>query len=458
MKLFFTNPLAKTGAIIALAMAGLLSVGAAHALGTASDTSINNISLLSYSVGGTAQHQICSSLTGNSTSTGTTTATIAVNCTGGGAGAGTYTTFKVDNKVNLTVTTIDTNFVSVVPGQTTGVFGAASSATATQVARFLVSNTGNSTQDFALTAGFTETGTLTVGTFSPTSVADNFNPSACIVRVESGVSAGAVYDGSDTATFIDALAADTTKTVYVICAIPLAQVNSDIAVVSLTAEARVSGIAADGALGAVLDATVANTQTGVEIVFADTAGTDAGDTVRDGKHSSRDALRVTTASLTVTKAITTVCDPFNGPTAQKKNIPGAFVRYTITVANGGSTAATLTTISDTLAVANVNFDANFITGATATDCAVGTASINPALNGFRVELGTTTVPIGTPGFTARSFYPKTFTSATDSDGVDFSTPTITATFASVLDTTGSATAGELRAGETVSVSYQVEIK
>ena len=457
MKLLSTNPLAKTGAIIAFAMAGLLSVGAAHAVGTASDTSITNISLLSYSVGGTPQNQICSSLAGNSTSTGTTTATIAANCTGGGAGAGTYTTFKVDNKVNFQVTTIDTAFVSVVPGQTTGVFGAASSATATQVARFLVSNTGNSTQDFALTAGFSETGTLTVGTFAPTSVADTFNPSACTVRVESGPSLNAVYDAADTATFIDALAADTTKTVYVICAIPLAQVNSDIAVVSLIAEARVSGTVADGALGAVLDATVANTQTGVEIVFADTAGTDTGDVARDGKHSSRSALRVTTASLTVTKAITTVCDPLNGPTAPK-NIPGAFVRYTITVANGGSTAATLTTISDTLAVTNVNFDNNFITGATAAACAAGTASINPALNGFRVVLGTTSAAAGAPVLTARTGYPKTFTSASDADGIEFATPVITATFSNVLDTTGGALAGELRAGETVSVSFQVEIK
>jgi len=447
MKSLFRNTLVKPGAAIALAVAGLLSAGTAQALGVASGTNITNLATLNYSVGTVAQTLIESKDgAGNSTS---------------GLGNGAATTFKVDNKVNFLVTTIDTNFVSVVPGQTTGTFGAPSSATATQVAKFLVSNTGNSTQDFELTTLFSGTGALTVSTFTPTIVTDNFDPSACTVRVESGSSTGAVYDATDTATFIDALAADATKTVYVICAIPLTRVNNDIAVVSLTAEARVSGLVADGALGAVLVAAVANTQTGVEIVFADTAGTEAGDIARDGKHSSRDALRVKTASLTVSKTTTTVCDPLNGSTVPM-NIPGAFVRYTITVANGGSTSATLGTIGDTLVVANVNFDTDFVTGADAATCVIGSPSVplsGTAGNGFRVVLGTTTAAAGAPAFTGRTGYPQFFTSdLAGNDGIDFSTPNITANFSNVLNATGSALAGELRAGESVSVSYQVQIK
>ena len=447
MKSIFRNTLVKPGAAIALAVAGLLGGTAAQAEGTASGINITNLATLNYSVGAVSQAPIESK-----DGAGNTTP---------GVGNGVATTFKVDNKVNLLVTTLDTNFVSVVSGQTTGTFGTLNSATATQVARFLVTNTGNSTQDYALTPLFSGTGSLTVGTFTPTSVTDNFNPSACVVRVESGASAGAVYDAADTATFIDALAADATKTVYVVCAIPLAQANSDIAVISLTAEARVSGLTADNALGALLDATVANTQSGVEIVFADTAGTETGDIARDGKHSSRDALRVTTASLSVLKTIETTCDPFNGPTGAK-NIPGAFVRYTITVANGGSTSATLATIGDTLDVAKVTFDADFISGLTGAACVIGSPSApssGTTGNGFRVVLGTTATAAGAPVFAARTGYPRFFTSdAADADGVGFATPNITANFSNVLNATGGAAAGELRAGESVSVNYQVQIK
>lgn len=445
MKSIFRNTLVKLGAAIALAVAGLLGGTAAQAAGTVSGTTITNLATLNYSVGAVAQTFIESKDgTGNSTP---------------GLGKGAVTTFVVDNMVNLQVTTLDTNFVSVVPGQTTGVFGALGSATATQVARFLVTNTGNSTQDYALTPLFNAIGSLTLSTFSPTSVTDNFDPSACTVRVESGASTGAVYDATDTATFIDALAADANKTVYVICAIPLTQVNNQIAVVSLTAEARVSGLAADGALGAVLDATIANTQTGVEIVFADSAGIEPGDVARDGKHSSRDALRVTTASLTVLKAMTTVCDPLNGPT-NPKNIPGAFVRYTITVANGGSTLATLTTVGDALDVNKVNFDTDFIGGATAAACVIGSPSVpsNGTGKGFSAAVGTTTAAAGAPAFTARTGYPQFFTSAADTDGVSFATPNITANFSNVLNATGGAALGELRAGESISVSYQVQIR
>jgi len=439
MKTLFRNTLAKPGAVLALAMAGILSGGAVHAAGTASGTSITNLATLTYNVGGTTQTPIGSSLGGNT------------------SGTGTATSFLVDNLVNLLVTTLDTNFVPVVPSQTTGAFGATNSAKATQVAKFLVSNTGNSTQDYALTTLFAATGSQVLSTFSPTSVTDNFNPSACIVRVESGATAGAVYDAADTATFIDALAADGTKVVYVICEIPSTQVNNDIAVVSLTAEARESLAIGDNVLGASLNATVANTQSGVEIVFADIAGT-GGDGLRDGRHSSLDALRVTSAALTVSKSTTTVCDPFNGNTGPK-NIPGAFVRYTITVANGGSTAALLTSITDPLVLANVDFDNDYITGGSAAACVTGSTPLSgTAANGFRVVLGTTTPAAGAPVFTGRTGYPQFFTTGADADGIGFATPNITADFSKVLNATSSAALGELRAGESVSVSFQVQIK
>lgn len=417
----FRNKLAKVGAISALAMAAALSGGAAQAAGTLAGTSITNLATLNYSVGGTVQTPIGSSATGNT------------------AGAGTATSFTVDNKINLLVTTTDTTYVAVIPGQTTA------SATATQVATFSVANTGNSPQDFSLASTFAFTGAV-ANVFGGT-VTDTFNPSACTIVVESGTTPG-YQAAQDTATFIDELAPDATKTVYVVCAIPLAQVNGDIAVVSLTATALVGGTA--GTQGAALVETVGANTAGIDIVFADAAG--AVDAARDAKSSSLDALRVTTSTLTVSKTVVPVCDPFNG-NVNPKNIPGSFVRYTITIANSGATSATLNTIGDTL-TSLVTFDPNLITGAggaatAATTCAAATGTPTTAAGtGFQVtKVGGT-----------RAGFPKSFTTTSTVDGVDLTGGNVvTANFGLVLPVEAGYTAGELKAAESISVIYQVQI-
>src|SRR5207249_743725 len=116
---------------------------------------------------------------------------------------------------------------------------------------FTVTNTGNSVQDFSLSAANLAGGSLS-------GVTDNFDTGACSVKVESGTTAG--YQAlEDTATFIDELAPDASKTVYVVCAIPLSRVDGDGAVISLTAEARVGGTPG-GTVGAALTQTTgANT-------------------------------------------------------------------------------------------------------------------------------------------------------------------------------------------------------
>ena len=137
-----------------LAFALAFSFGSAHAVGTASGTSINNLSTLNYSVGGVPQPAIGSSSAGNS------------------SGAGTPTAFVVDNRVNLAVTTTDATFVSVVPGSTL------------RVTTFSVTNTGNTVQDFALASANEANGTvLFAGT-------DNFDATACAQFAESGATAG----------------------------------------------------------------------------------------------------------------------------------------------------------------------------------------------------------------------------------------------------------------------------
>lgn len=419
MKTLFKNKLTRPVMAIALAMAGLVAGGAAHSAGTGAGTAITNLATLNYSVGGAPQTAIGSSAAGNTT------------------GAGTATSFVVDNKINLLVATTDTTFVSVVPGLT-GVAGANPNG-ASQVTTFTVTNSGNSTQDFSLAAASLASGTTLFGG------TDNFDGTACVARVESGTTAG--YDATDTAIFLDEVPADGVRTVYVICAIPVARVNNDVAVVSLTATALVGGTAGQGA--ALVESTGVNTA-GVDIVFADGAGTD--DAARNANFSARSAFRVVSATLTVTKSVAAVCDPFNGST-NPKNIPGTFVRYTITIANTGAASATLSTVGDTL-TSLVTFDANLITGIGGPGTAAATCSVAGGAPTSAVGSGFLVPPLvgGT-----RAGFPKYFTTTSSVDGVDLVGTNVNVNFGLVLPVEAGYTAGELKATESVSVIFQVLI-
>ncbi len=232
-------------------------------------------------------------------------------------------------------------------------------------------------------------------------VTDNFDTPACSQFVESGVTAG--YQAEhDTATFIDELAADASRTVYVVCSIPAGQVNNDHAVVSLIATARAGAAAV--ARGCIDRERCADTA-GVDIVFGDAAGTD--DAARDAAHSSRSAYRVVTATLNVAKTATLICDPFNS-TTNPKNIPAAIVRWTITITNNGAASATLSTVTDAIS-ASTTFDANLITGAGgAAGCSSATGTPESAAGrGFKLDV---------TGDTRRAAFPKFFTTANDADG------------------------------------------
>jgi hypothetical protein len=402
----------------AAAVSGVLLMawsGLAGAVGTASSTTITNRSSLTYSVGAVPQTLIESSPTGNSTP---------------GATLGADTTFVVDNKVDVLVTENSTTFTSVTPGQTAA------------VTEFTVTNQGNTVQDFALTAANLANGTVL---FSGT---DNFDATACAAYREIGGGAG-YQAGSDTATFIDELAADGTAIVYVVCNIPSGQANSSNAVVSLTATALAGGGAASQ--GAALTQTAGANTAGVDIVFADDTGTDDGN--RDAAHSARDAYRVVAAALTVTKTVALVCDPLNS-TTNPKNIPGAVVRWTITVSNaaGASASATLTQVSDALN-ANSTFDPDLITGAGGVagceGAAAGAGTPESAnASGFKLDV---------TGDTRPGTYPKFFTTANDGDGADLNGTTVEIDYGPAMPAEGTYAAGELKAGESVVVYFNVSI-
>jgi hypothetical protein len=378
---------------------GLALGGNAHAAGTTAGTTISNKATLNFSVGGVAQPGIASSPTGSSD------------------GTGANTDFLVDNRISHTVVTTNGSAVTVIPGQT-GVTLA-----------FTVTNTGNATQDYALSIANLASGQTVFG--APNTVTDNFDVTAgtCTIRVN-----GAAQN------FVASLAPDASIPVTITCSIPASQVNADISGMSLTAAAAVAGSSG----GTLMTATAGANTSGVDVVFADAAGSDDG--ARDGRASARSAFRVTSAVIAVTKTVTPICDPLNGNT-NPKNIPGAYAQYTITIANGAAgTSATLTTISDALN-ANVTFDPDMISGAGAgANCAAGVAPTSAAGAGFRMTTTST-----------RAGFPKFLTSASDGDGATFSGGTVTINFSSALPVEAGYTAGELKAGEALTLQFQVRI-
>jgi hypothetical protein len=398
MKRFFRPSLWRGGATGLLALAALLGGTAAHAGGTTAGTTITNKATLTYSVGNVNQNSIGSSPTGNT------------------SGSGSNTSFVVDNKINLTVTTSDSAAVSAVPGQT--------AVTTT----FVVTNSGNFVQDYALSLSNLSSGTQSV--FS-TNLTDNFDVSSCAITV-----------GGTTQSYIANLAVDASQTVKVVCPVGSSQVNGDIAALYLTAEAKVAGT--NGATA--LTAATTNDPTVVDIVFADAAGSD--DSARDAKSSARSAIKVVTATLLVSKTFSSVCDPMNGAT-NATNIPGGYVQYIVSITNNGSASAALTAISDTLN-ANVTFDPDYISGAgVGANCATGVSPTSASGKGFKVVNSART----TAGFS----YPKYLTSANDSDGATYNAGVITIDFATAMPAETGYTAGELKVGETVQVVYQVKI-
>lgn len=404
-----TSPPRLAALLAGAALLGLVSQSALAA-GTASGTVITNLSTLSYTVGGVTQTPIGSSPTGNT------------------LGVGTATSFAVDNKVNLTVVKTDVAAIPVVPGATA------------KITTFTVTNNGNTTQDFALAAGQNVTGTA-----NPFGVPllDTFDATACTVSSIVVVPGGGMGTYTALDQHINALTADSSATVSVSCSIPATVVNNNLAVVNLLATAHADNAA--NTLGAVLLET-ANTQAGVEIVFADIAGSD--DAARDGAHSARDAYLVVSAIISVTKTVTPICDPFNG-SASPKNIPGAAVQYAITITNTGAAAATLSTVTDTLNAAVV-FDPKLNSGALpATNCVSGNATNTLSGTGFGAVAGVGATTYAVPGLAAQAV----------TAGASFTGQALTIDYATLASpATAALVTGVLPAGDFVTVYFNAFVQ
>ena len=307
------NTVRLTGAMLAGVLLSLFSA-TSFAANTASGTTISNLATVNYSVGGISQTAIGSSSTGNS------------------SGAGTATTFLVDDKLLLTVTTNDAADVNVTPGQTGAILV------------YKVTNNGNATQGVTFT-----TVQEANGTANPfAGGVDNFDPTSVQVFVSKNNTATYV-PANDTASSIPQLAAGASNFVFIVSNIPASQVDADVAVQALVAQVAAAGGSAT--YGTAPGANITTDQSAsvwtpgtVQNIFADAAGTD--DNALDGKHSSRDAYLVKSAKLTITKTSSVVSDPTGDATPHA--IPGAIMKYTITVANSGTTAATSISLADSI--------------------------------------------------------------------------------------------------------------
>jgi hypothetical protein len=224
-------------------LALLVMLQHAEASGTASGTLISNVATITYSIDQVDQDPITSAAA----------------------------TLLVDNMVNLTVAETSGTLTTV------GV----ASGTVDVITTFTVTNNGNTLQDYVLTVGQGENGQSLFGK------TDNFDVIGCNSVVESDTNPG-YQPLEDTATFIDELAPDMTKTVYVLCSMPSNQVNGDVSVISLLATTHTGSLAGMGQL-TIADAG-ADVADEVQVVFIDaSAGDPQGDnTARNGQHSSRD--------------------------------------------------------------------------------------------------------------------------------------------------------------------------
>lgn len=269
-----------------------------------------------------------------------------------GIGNGIATSFLEDRRINFAVLSSDATAINVSSSQTQAVL------------EFTVTNNGNATQDFLLTAVNTSPSPFAANT-------DNFDPVSMQVFVESGSNAGYLL-AEDTEIFIDELAVGASATVYVVATIPVASVG-DAAAVSLVVQVAEGGAAGQGAVisnddnGRISPAgdynngtltvsvgtanTIPNTAA-METVFNDAAAVNpedvdsagAQDIASNGQHSDTGLFLVQTAPVpvvTLNKTVT-VIDTLGGTDPHA----GATLRYQIDVVITGASSINNLVITD----------------------------------------------------------------------------------------------------------------
>ena len=272
-------------------------------------------------------------------------------------------TLTVDRNINVLVTEVG--------GTTTVVQGQTSAAVA-----FQVTNKSNTTADLVLSLNQATT--------------DSFNISNVRYYVESGTTAG-FQAGEDilltgATPYLEDVAEDATRTVYVVGDIPTTGLSAgNTAVVNLVADVHATAAGTGTGPGAKFTNSTGGNTTGIDTVLADGAGTV--DAPGAGNFSAANTFVVAGAGVTVSKTSRVISDPVNG-TTNPYAIPGAVVEYCIAVVNSGSFTATNISVSDPLP-AQVTFAPNSY-GATGDIVINGTASAGICSGGTQTDTSYTT--------------------------------------------------------------------
>lgn len=348
-------------------------------------------------------------------------------------------TFNVGAKILVDVARVGSPEVTITPGG------------AVAALKFTVTNNSNNALKFVLTQSDAAT-----GTDSPFSALrdDSFDLSAYTIYVDDGD--GNFETAQDTATTsIASLAGDGgvagTKTVFIAYdPATLTEPNAAISVNYLMAQAQWldgTAIVAGDPITLTDDKAGAGSScdagTPVAVVIDDQDGPGTGDGADDAADSDAHAYIVDSAKIGVVKDYTVLSDPINGAVPGAKAIPGAVIRYSIEISNTGGASAILSTIEDTLAstlqiVATADSAAWEVTGTTTR---------------------TTTTDTLTPD-----------TGDANTDGLGHADTSavggkLTATLATILpaiddllDDTKDYAAGELKAGEKVTIYFNATIQ
>ena len=289
----------------ALTLAAMTAATSVQAAGTLSGTPVDNIASVDFEVGGIPQEVIRSSPTGNSVP---------------GATGGAFTSFVVDNLVDLSVSEVIGSHTLTTPGATAA------------VTTFDVTNDGNTPQGYALLATNLSASDPDVFLLSDTGA----DMVSFTVYVDDGDLA---YGAGDTAGNIDTLAPDTTVRVFVVAEAPLGVTGADVANIRLTATTADAGTS-----GATLTSeTTGGDTAGVDVVFADGP---VGATY-DGLEAADSGYTFSVADLLISKTSLLLSDPFN-LTTDPHAIPGAIVEYTISLINNGTEDADDVIVTDAI--------------------------------------------------------------------------------------------------------------
>ena len=246
-------------------------------------------------------------------------------------------TFVVDLKANLTVAPLGGN-TPVSIGENDAVL------------KFTVTNNTNGTQDFILSSIQSLIGGVFAG--------DNFDVANIRIIVDSD--GDNLYTAADTQTYINELAADQSRTVFIVANVPADQAAS-LATVTLVAQIAAGGDATRLGDALVSNGLTANRDGVVDVVFADN-DSGFGDIAINGYGRATLAYEITTRNvdLSIAKTSTVISDPVSGFVLPKA-IPGAIVRYCLVVRNATTlTPARNVNLTD-LIPANTTYEANSIT-------------------------------------------------------------------------------------------------